>query len=114
MEQSMEYLTNLYLVFVDFEKGFDSINRNKVWEVMNRYGIACHITNLIKKLYEVNTCQVVHEGKLSDTVAMNTGVSQGCILCPIIFLMVLDYVMNKMMLGKRKKLIGVSHNNQRI
>jgi hypothetical protein len=39
MEQSMEYLTNLYLVFVDFEKGFDSINRNKVWEIMNRYGI---------------------------------------------------------------------------
>jgi hypothetical protein len=30
----MEYLINLYLVFVDFEKGFDSINRNKVWEVM--------------------------------------------------------------------------------
>jgi hypothetical protein len=39
MEQSIEYLTNLYLAFVDFEKGFDSINRNKVWEVMNRYGI---------------------------------------------------------------------------
>jgi hypothetical protein len=39
MEQSIEHQTNLYLVFVDFEKGFDSINRNKVWEVMNRYGI---------------------------------------------------------------------------
>jgi hypothetical protein len=25
--------------FVDFENGFDSINRNKVWEIMNRYGI---------------------------------------------------------------------------
>jgi hypothetical protein len=34
-------------VFVDFEKGFDSIHRNKVWEVMNRYGIPCHITDLI-------------------------------------------------------------------
>jgi hypothetical protein len=31
----MEYLTNLYLGFVDFEKGFDSINRKKVLEVMN-------------------------------------------------------------------------------
>jgi hypothetical protein len=40
MEQSMEYLTNLYLVvFVVVEKGFHSINRNKAWEVMNRYGI---------------------------------------------------------------------------
>jgi hypothetical protein len=39
MEQSMEYLINLYLVFVVVEKEFDSINRNKVWEVMNRYGL---------------------------------------------------------------------------
>jgi hypothetical protein len=53
----MEYLTNLYLVFVDFVKGsdFDSINRNEVWEVMNRYGIPRHTTNLIKKLHEVNS-----------------------------------------------------------
>jgi hypothetical protein len=35
----MEYLTDLYLVFVDFEKGFDSISRIKVWEVMNRLGM---------------------------------------------------------------------------
>jgi hypothetical protein len=49
----------------------------------------------------------VHEGKLSDTIAINTGVSQGCI-----FLMVMDDVMNKMIMGKkRKKLIEVSHNN---
>jgi hypothetical protein len=35
----MEDLTNLCLMFVDFEKGFDPKYRNKVWEVMNRYGI---------------------------------------------------------------------------
>jgi hypothetical protein len=35
----MEYLTILYLMFVDFENAFDSVNRNKMWEVMNIYGI---------------------------------------------------------------------------
>jgi hypothetical protein len=39
MEQSMEYMTNLYPVFVDLKKGFDSVNSEKVWKVMNRYGI---------------------------------------------------------------------------
>jgi hypothetical protein len=43
-------------------------------------GFLDHITNLIKKPYEVNTCEVVHEGKLHDTIAINTGVRQGCIL----------------------------------
>jgi hypothetical protein len=52
-------------------------------------------TNLIKKLYEENICQVMHEGKLSDTIAINTGVSQGCILFPIVFLIVMDDVINK-------------------
>jgi hypothetical protein len=36
----MEYLTNLHLMFVDFEKAFDSANRDKMWEVMNRYAIS--------------------------------------------------------------------------
>jgi hypothetical protein len=40
MKQSMEYLTNLYLMFVDFEKGFDSIKRSKMWEIVNSYGIS--------------------------------------------------------------------------
>jgi hypothetical protein len=53
----------------------------------------------------------VLEGKLSDTTAINTGVSQGCILSPIIILMVMDDVMNKMILGGGKKLIAVSYNN---
>jgi hypothetical protein len=34
-----EYLTNLYMMFVDFEKHFYSISRNKIWEIMNRYGM---------------------------------------------------------------------------
>jgi hypothetical protein len=64
--------------------------------------------NLIEKLYEVNTCQVVHEGKLSDTIAINTGVIQGCILSPIIFLVVIDDVMKKMIVGETQ---WVFHNN---
>jgi hypothetical protein len=51
-----------------------------------------------KELYEVNTCEVVQEAKLSDTIAINNGVSHGCILPPIIFHMVMDDVMNKMIL----------------
>jgi hypothetical protein len=52
----------------------------------------------------------VHKGKLHATIAINTGVGQGCILSSIIFLMVMDDIMNKIILGKRKKEIywGIS------
>jgi hypothetical protein len=62
-----------------------------MWKVINRYGIQLYITNLIKKLYDRSTCQVEHEGKLFDTIAINTE-------SPIIFLMVMDEVMNIMIL----------------
>jgi hypothetical protein len=35
----MEYLIKLCLKFADFEKDFNSINRNNMWEIINRYGI---------------------------------------------------------------------------
>jgi hypothetical protein len=59
-------------------------------------------THPIKKPYDRSTCQVLLEGKLSDTIAINTRVRQGCILSPIIFFMVMDNVTNKVILGKER------------
>jgi hypothetical protein len=64
-----------------------------------------------KTLYDRSICQVLHGGKLSDTITINTGVRHGCILSPIIVLMVMNNVMNEVILGKREELIGVSHNS---
>lgn len=55
IEQSVEYTTNLYLLFVDFEKVFDSIFRPKMWEIMKKYGVLTCIINLIKENYESYT-----------------------------------------------------------
>jgi hypothetical protein len=63
-------------MFLDFEKALDSLNRNKVWEAMNRYGVPWHITDSVKKLCDGNTYQVVHEDKLSESIAINTRVRQ--------------------------------------
>jgi hypothetical protein len=49
----------------------------------------------------------VHEGKLSDTIAVNTGVSLGSI-----FLMVMDDVMNKIILGEKRKELDWSISQQ--
>jgi hypothetical protein len=50
----MEYMTTLYLMFVDFEKTFDSIYRNKMWELMNRYGIPWHKSSLVNCMVGVH------------------------------------------------------------
>jgi hypothetical protein len=49
------------------------------------------------------------DGKLSDTIAINTRVGQECLLSPIIFLLVIDDVINKVKLGKKRVIYwGVS------
>jgi hypothetical protein len=57
------------------------------------------LSRLMKDIY---TCQVVHEGKLTDPIPVRLGVKQRCVLSPTIFLMVMDGVMRKAIGGKRR------------
>ena len=39
IEQSLEWNTTLYTIFVDFEKAFDSVDRDTLWKLLVYYGI---------------------------------------------------------------------------
>jgi hypothetical protein len=55
-------------------------------------------------MYEGYECQILHEGKLTEPIQINSGVRQGCILSPALFLLVLDGVMRKVMEKRRRGL----------
>ena len=95
IEQSLEWQSPLYMTFVDFEKAFDSVDRETIWKLMSHYGIPHKFISITKKLYENCSCQVIHKGKLTSPFAVNTGVRQGCMLSPMIFLIVIDWIMRK-------------------
>lgn len=94
-EQSIEWQSPLYMLFVDFKQAFDSVDRNMLWTILASYGIPAKMTNLIKQLYRNATCKVVHRGKLGSPFMIRSGVKQGCILSPLLFLLTLDWVMKK-------------------
>ena len=93
IEQSIEWQSSLYITFVDFEKAFDSLDREVMWSLMGHYGIPQKFISIIKEMYQDSTCRVIHNGKLTDSFDIKTGVKQGCLLSPIIFLMAIDWVM---------------------
>lgn len=101
MEQSVEFNTPLYLLFVDFKQAFDSLDRNVMWNILSSYGIPAKILNLIIGLYRSGKCRVVHRGKLGRWFTVDSGVKQGCVLSPLLFLLVLDWVMRKVNNGRR-------------
>ena len=92
VEQTLEWNTGLYMVFVDFEKAFDSIDREVLWKILRHYGVPEKIVRMIKVFYNGFQARVLHEGEMTGSFSMNTGVRQGCLLSPLPFLMALDWV----------------------
>ena len=101
IEQSLEWQAPLYAVFVDFQKAFDSVDRDVIWKLMHHYGFPPKFITIIQQLYEDATCQVIHESKLTELFNVQTGVRQGCLLSPTIFLIVVDWVMKQSTAGKK-------------
>ncbi len=49
IEQSIEWNSSLYVNFIDFEKAFDSLDREILWKLLDHYGIPTKLITLIKK-----------------------------------------------------------------
>ncbi|KAJ8371412.1 hypothetical protein SKAU_G00114400 [Synaphobranchus kaupii] len=88
IEQSIEWNSPVYVSFIDFEKAFDSVDRETLWKLMAHYGI-------IKSTYQGMQCRVLHEGCKSEAFEVLTGVRQGCLLSPFLFLLGIDWTMNQ-------------------
>ena len=101
IEQSVEWNSPLYINFIDFEKAFDSLDRETLWMLMRHYGIPEKFISVIKHMYEGMTCQVLHGGDKSEEFTVQTGVRQGCLLSPFLFLLVIDWLMKETTEGKR-------------
>ena len=50
---------------MDYEKAFDSVDREVLWKLLRHYGIPEKCITIIRKTYEKCTCRVIHNGVLS-------------------------------------------------
>ena len=90
IEQSIEWKTPLYINFIDFKKAFDSIHRDTLWKIVKAYGVPDKIVTLMKCFYTKFECTVLLNNKETDWFTVNSGVRQGCIVSPILFLISID------------------------
>lgn len=92
IEQCLEWNTPLYINFVDFRKAFDSVHRNTLWKILHSYGIPPKIISIIKTFYEQFECSVIMGNALTEWLPVQSGVRQGCIISPILFLVTIDWI----------------------
>ena len=50
IEKARECQENIYFSFIDYAKGFDCVDHNKLWKILQEMGIPDHLTWLLKNL----------------------------------------------------------------
>jgi len=91
IEKHREFNIPAYMVFIDFKKAFDSVDRDKLWTIMLSREISKHIITIIQKIYmenikRVNACNGIPE----DFGVITQGMRQGCPPSPVLFNLYLD------------------------
>lgn len=87
---SQERNIPLCVLGIDLEKAFDNINHTFLMKVLKNLGFGEGFRRWIQVLYNSCSSVIVVNGTLTATVAVKSGVRQGCPLFPILFILVME------------------------
>ena len=51
MEKAREFQKNIYFCFIDYAKGFDCVDHNKLWKILKEVRVHDHLACLLRDLY---------------------------------------------------------------
>ena len=95
IEKCLQKKHELVLNFIDFEKAFDSLHRESLWEILRLYGVPKKIINILRDLYEGSEASIKVGIETTIWFKIITGVRQGCILSPLLFIFAIDWLLTK-------------------
>ena len=90
----------LYQVFLDLRKAYDSIHREGVLALLEKYKVGRRIRTYIKNVWDNQVFILRQKGFYSKAISVERGVTQGDIDSPIIFNLIIDAVLRKLREGE--------------
>ena len=75
-------------LFVDFKSAFESISREKTFQILDLYGIPEKIIHAIRALHTSTNAKVVSPDRETYIFDIHAGVLQGNILAPFLFIII--------------------------
>ena len=115
-QKSKRVPKKIYFCFIDYAKGFDCVDHNKLWNILKEMGIPDHLTCLLRNLYAGQEATVRTGHRTTDWFQIEKGVRQGCILSPCLFNFYAEYIMRNARLEETQagiKIAGRNINNLR-
>lgn len=83
------------IVAIDFSKAFDKLNRNFMFNILDRLQISENTLKLIKIMYSETYSFLDIDGFLSTPLNISKGVRQGCPLSALLFIMSIEPLLQK-------------------
>jgi hypothetical protein len=85
IEKSIHVNKTLYVAFMDLEKAFDNVERNKMFGILEKLGIDYNDRRIIHQLYKKQVATMRMRDGSHIEAKINKGVRQGCNLSPALF-----------------------------
>ena len=77
--------TTLYFIFLDLQKAYDTVNRERLLEILEGYGVGPNALGLLKFYWDHQRC-VAKCGKYhGETFVPYRGATQGGVVSPTLF-----------------------------
>uniref|UniRef100_A0A670HXI2 Reverse transcriptase domain-containing protein n=1 Tax=Podarcis muralis TaxID=64176 RepID=A0A670HXI2_PODMU len=83
------------LIFIDAEKAFDNVSWHFLIKCMEKVGIRGPFLEGIKSIYSGQRAKLIINNYLTKSFMITKGTRQGCPLSPLLFIMVLEVILNK-------------------
>ena len=90
ISQKLNAKQRLYCCFIDYQKAFDTVNREKLWYKLVKAGITGKLLRIILSLCtDVRAC-IKSTGQISEEFPVNTGLLQEEVMSPLLLHMFIN------------------------
>ena len=93
IEKAREFQKNICFCSIGYAKGFDCVDHNKLWKILQEMGIPYHLTCLLRNLYAGQEATVRTRHETMDWFKIWKGVCEGCVLLSCLFNLYAEHIM---------------------
>ena len=97
MEKSNKTRKKMCIAFVDLRKAYDTVKRDKLWEVLQEVGFGRKFISIVQGLYQGHRKTVMVGSEPTRPIVCARGLKQGCVLSPMLFAIFIEKLSSQLL-----------------